>query len=177
MMPLRPRKPYLLALVTALLGVLALYQYWPDQPLPPGAVADKVLVIKSARELQLLGGNQVLKTYRIALGRNPKGGKTHQGDARTPEGSYRIDWRNPQSRFHLSLHISYPSAQDRKRARALGKSPGGDIMIHGMANGYGWIGRFHRWVDWTSGCIAVTDDEIEEIWRAVPNGTPIEIRA
>ena len=95
---------------------------------------------------------------------------------KTPEGIYKIDGRNPQSNFHLALHISYPSDEDDKRAAAQGVSAGFDVMIHGIQNGRGWIGAFHRWNDWTAGCIAVTDEEIEELWRVTPDGTTIEIR-
>jgi len=110
------------------------------------------------------------------LGRNPLGAKQEEGDMKTPEGIYKIDGRNPQSRFHLALHISYPSAEDDKRAAARGVPAGYDIMIHGIQNGRGWIGAFHRWKDWTAGCIAVTDEEIEELWRVTPDGATIEIR-
>jgi len=110
------------------------------------------------------------------LGRNPVGAKQEEGDMKTPEGMYKIDGRNLQSSFHLALHISYPSGEDDKRAAARGVSAGSDIMIHGIQNGRGWIGAFHRWKDWTAGCIAVTDEEIEELWRVTFNGTIIEIR-
>ena len=96
---------------------------------------------------------------------------------KTPEGFYTIDGRNPQSSFHLALHISYPSDEDNKRAAVHGVSAGYDIMIHGIQNGRGWIGAFHRWKDWTAGCVALTDEEIEELWRITPDGTPIEIRS
>ena len=95
---------------------------------------------------------------------------------KTPEGSYKIDSRNPQSSFHLALHISYPSEDDNNRAALRGVSAGSDIMIHGIQNGRGWIGAFHRWKDWTLGCVAVTDEEIEELWRVTADGTTIEIR-
>ena len=116
-----------------------------------------------------------LKAYTISLGRSPVGPKTCQGDNKTPEGAYHIDARNSKSRYHLSLHISYPQEHDRLQARRSKCSPGGDIMIHGLPNGLGLIGRLHCIVDWTEGCIAVTDPEIEELWRIVKNGTPIEI--
>jgi len=119
---------------------------------------------------------QVLKTYKIALGSEPVGPKTRRGDHRTPQGIYVIDSRNAHSQFHRSLHISYPNAVDRERARKLGVATGGDIFIHGLPNGYGFIGAAHRARDWTDGCIAVTDQEIEEIWKLVANGTPVEIR-
>jgi L,D-peptidoglycan transpeptidase YkuD (ErfK/YbiS/YcfS/YnhG family) len=138
--------------------------------------ADKVLVEKEARRLSLLSQGEVIKTYRIALGGNPIGPKERQGDNKTPEGTYIIDSRNRDSGFHLSLHISYPNEKDKMHAKKLGVSPGGDIMIHGIKNGLAWIGAFHAEVDWTEGCIAVTDAEIEEIDRLVPNGTIVEIR-
>jgi murein L,D-transpeptidase YafK len=114
-------------------------------------------------------------SYSVALGKNPSGQKSKAGDYRTPEGLYHIDARNPNSRFHLALHVSYPNADDVARARARGISTGGDIMIHGLPNGQGTAGVTHRNYDWTNGCVAVTDQEIEEIWNAVPVGTPIRI--
>lgn len=138
--------------------------------------ADRVIVAKAERTLTLMHKGAPLKVYKVALGRNPLGPKRQQGDKRTPEGNYVIDYRNPKSSYHLSLHISYPDRADRKAARKRGVSPGGDIMIHGLPNGMGWLGITHRVIDWTDGCIAVTNDEIQEIWRLVPNGTPIEIR-
>ena len=125
--------------------------------------------------MELMSGGRVLKTYKIALGSEPVGPKTWQGDHRTPEGTFVIDRRNAQSQFHRSLHISYPRPEDRERARHLGVSPGGDIFIHGLPNGYGLVGAAHRLRDWTDGCIAVTDQEIEEIWRMVDDGTTVEI--
>lgn len=138
--------------------------------------ADKILVEKGERRMTLFAKGKVLKTYNIALGGDPVGPKERQGDNKTPEGMYRIDSRNRDSQYHLSLHISYPNEKDKKRARQLGVSPGGDIMIHGLKNGFSWAGEFHTGVDWTKGCIAVTDEEIEEIDKLVPNGTPVEIR-
>jgi len=138
--------------------------------------ADKILIEKKERRLTLLAKGKVLKTYQIALGGNPIGPKERQGDNKTPEGTYVIDSRNKNSQFHLSLHISYPNEKDKKRAKALGVSPGGDIMIHGIKNGFSWAGELHAEIDWTKGCIAVTDEEIEEIDKLVPNGTSVEIR-
>jgi len=126
--------------------------------------------------MELMRSGKVIKTYKVALGGEPVGTKTRQGDHRTPEGSYVIDSRNKHSQFHRSLHVSYPNAEDKERARKLGASTGGDIFIHGLPNGYGFVGAAHRARDWTDGCIAVTDQEIEEIWRLVDNGTPVEIR-
>ena len=138
--------------------------------------ADKILIEKKERRLTLISKDKVLKTYKIALGGNPNGPKERQGDNKTPEGTYVIDSRNKDSRYHLSLHISYPNEKDKKRAKELGVSPGGDIMIHGIKNGFSWMGDLHAERDWTKGCIAVTDEEIEEIDKLVPNGTIVEIR-
>ena len=138
--------------------------------------ADKILIEKKERRLTLILKGKVLKIYKIALGGNPNGPKERQGDNKTPEGTYIIDSRNRDSRYHLSLHISYPNEKDKKRAKELGVSPGGDIMIHGIKNGFSWVGELHREVDWTKGCIAVTDEEIEEIEKLAPNGTVVEIR-
>lgn len=138
--------------------------------------ADKILIEKKERRLTLISGGEALKTYKIALGGNPVGPKERQGDNKTPEGTYVIDSRNKDSRYHLSLRISYPNEEDKRRAKKLGVSPGGDIMIHGIKNGLSWVGDSHAEVDWTKGCIAVTDEEIEEIDRLAPNGTIVEIR-
>lgn len=138
--------------------------------------ADKILIEKEARRLTLFAKGEVLKTYNIALGGNPIGPKERQGDNKTPEGTYIIESRNGNSRYHLSLRISYPNASDKRRAKELGVSPGGDIMIHGIKNGFSWVGDGHAEVDWTKGCIAVTDEEIGEIAKLVPNGTVVEIR-
>jgi outer membrane protein assembly factor BamD (BamD/ComL family) len=138
--------------------------------------ADKVLIEKKERRLTLLSEGEVIKTYRIALGGDPVGPKERQGDNKTPEGTYIIDSRNGKSAYHLALHISYPNEKDKRRARELGVSPGGDIMIHGIKNGFSWVGDSHAKFDWTKGCIAVTDEEMEEIYKLVPNGTTVEIR-
>jgi murein L,D-transpeptidase YafK len=138
--------------------------------------ADKIVIMKSARTMTLLSGAKTLKTYKIALGSVPVGPKRVEGDHKTPEGDYRIDAKNSHSQFHLSLHISYPSAADQERARSLGARPGGAIMIHGLARPFAYLGPLHRQTDWTDGCIAVTNAEIEEIWKLVPVGTRVDIR-
>jgi murein L,D-transpeptidase YafK len=138
--------------------------------------ADRVVVLKKERTLQLLNQGKVIKTYKVALGGDPIGPKTRQGDHKTPEGVYVLDSRNAHSQFYKSIHISYPSARDRAAAREKGVSPGGAVFVHGLPKGYGWLGASHRAHDWTDGCIAVTNKEIDEIWLAVSNGTPIEIR-
>jgi len=157
---------------------LALYFYahYNWHPLPAGTTIDRIVVEKTARRLSIFRDGKQIKTYRVALGRNPVGSKQEEGDMKTPEGIYKIDGRNAQSSFHLALHISYPSDNDNARAAERGVSAGFDIMIHGIRNGLGWIGAFHRWKDWTVGCIALTDEEIEELWRVTPDGTTIEIR-
>ena len=137
--------------------------------------ADLVRVDKSERRLELLHKGTVLRSYRVALGNAPEGHKREEGDERTPEGRYVLDWRNPGSSFHKSIHISYPNAADRAAAKAAGRDPGGLIMIHGQPNGFGWWSWLLQLVDWTDGCIAVTDAEMDEIWTMVDNGTPIEI--
>jgi murein L,D-transpeptidase YafK len=138
--------------------------------------ADKIVILKSARTMTLLRGGKTLKTYKVALGGVPVGPKRVEGDHKTPEGDYVIDAKNRHSQFHLSLHISYPSAADQERARSLGQPPGGAIMIHGLARPFAYLGPLHRQTDWTDGCIAVTNAEIEEIWKLVPVRTSVEIR-
>jgi murein L,D-transpeptidase YafK len=142
----------------------------------PSETADRIVVIKSERKMLLYRGGNVLRSYRVSLGAEPIGPKARQGDHRTPEGKYVIDARNSSSKFHRALHISYPNARDRELAQRAGVSAGGEIMIHGLPNGLGGLGKAHLLRDWTDGCIAVTDREVEEIWRLVPNGTPIEIK-
>lgn len=137
---------------------------------------DKIVIEKKARRLMLISTGEVIKTYKIALGGNPIGPKEREGDNKTPEGIYCIDARNNDSRYHRSLHISYPNERDKRRAKELGVSPGGDIMIHGLKQGFSWVGDAHTEVDWTKGCIAVTDEEVEEINKLAPNGTIVEIR-
>ena len=137
---------------------------------------DSVLVLKKDHVLELLRGGKIIRTYKVALGRGGLAPKEREGDGRTPEGNYVIDSRNEASHYHKALHISYPNAKDREHAARLGVQPGGAIMIHGLPNGMGWVGTAQRLYDWTLGCIAVTDAEIDEIWELVPVGTPVEIR-
>lgn len=138
---------------------------------------DLVVVNKKARTLRLYKHNKLLKTYDIALGRQPTGAKRREHDGRTPEGRYFIDFRNPDSRYHMALHISYPNKQDTLKARLQHKKPGKDIMIHGIGNKPHYRRQHKMGIDWTNGCIAVTNAEIEELWRLVPDQTPIIIRA
>jgi murein L,D-transpeptidase YafK len=145
-------------------------------PLPADAKADLLVVDKAARRLSAYSKGMLLRAYPVSLGRVPIGAKAREGDRRTPEGRYFIDNHNPSSAYHKALHVSYPSPADVARARTRGYEPGGQIMVHGIRNGLGWIGRAHLLVDWTVGCVAVTDPEIEELYRIVPDGTPIELR-
>ena len=164
------RRIYILSILCgALAGVGAI-------PTAGEKPADRILIEKKERRLTLLRGSEAIRKYRIALGGNPEGPKRCQGDERTPEGKYIISGRNKNSHYHWSLRVSYPNEADRAAARKLKCNPGGDIFIHGLPNGSGWIGKAHVLHDWTLGCIAVTNQEIEEIWSLVPNGTPAEIK-
>lgn len=178
------RRPVRLGLALAVIGlcvigysqVMRRFGHGTPPPMQAaGQWADAVTVDKSDRQLVLWRDGQAIRSYAVALGSDPSGDKQREGDGRTPEGTYLIDWRNDRSIAHLSLHISYPDATDRADAASRGVSPGGNVMIHGMMNGWGWIGGLHRLIDWTDGCIAVTDGEMREIWSLVPDGTPITI--
>jgi murein L,D-transpeptidase YafK len=137
---------------------------------------DRVVVYKHERKLVLLSQGKELRSYKVALGGEPVGPKTRQGDHRTPEGVYTLDSRNPNSHFYKAFHISYPNSIDIAAARKLGVSPGGDIMLHGLPKEYAWVGKAHVLHDWTNGCIAVTNEEMDEIWTLVRVGTTIEIK-
>lgn len=180
-------------LILALLVILTLgILYWLKLPnsLEPNAAAavvpvsniplskvkiDKVVVDKSSRSMALLSQGEVVRSYRIALGDNPQGHKREEGDERTPEGTYTLDYKNENSIAHRSIHISYPNAADKADAASRGVSPGGDIMIHGQMNGFGSLAKVMQQRDWTNGCIAVTNEEMDEIMSVVELGTPIEI--
>jgi murein L,D-transpeptidase YafK len=142
---------------------------------PEAELADRILVEKSQRRMTLFRNGSVLREYSISLGGSPTGDKEREGDRRTPTGRYVIDFKNETSRFHLSLRISYPDAADREQAAARGVPPGGDIMIHGLPNGFALLGPVLGFMDWTDGCIAVDNDEIEEIWSLTDVGAEIEI--
>lgn len=155
--------------------VLFAYYLWPEDELPPNTTITKLVVYKSKRQLQAYSNHKLIKTYPIALGRQPIGHKQVEGDCKTPEGNYFISAKNPNSGYHKNLGVSYPNATDIKRAQQLGKPVGGEIKIHGLRNKTGGIGKFHRWFDWTLGCMAVTNKEMDELYNAVNIGTPIEI--
>ncbi|OUY08746.1 L,D-transpeptidase family protein [Acinetobacter populi] len=179
----------LVLLIVAVLLVLRFNQFMPSpttektaiQPVDwQHVVVDKVEVYKSRRELKLLQQGQVIKTYKMRLGFEPVGHKTTEGDGKTPEGLYRLDWRNPNSQFYKSLHISYPNAQDQAQAKARGVSAGGDVMIHGSMKALGGakgqpLYHYLPAKDWTWGCIAVSNEDMDELWNQIKNNTPIEI--
>jgi murein L,D-transpeptidase YafK len=158
------------ALAMCLFGIL------PESAAQTPGKADSIIVFKKDHAMQLLAGGKVMRTYKVALGSGGIAPKEREGDARTPEGHYVIDAKVEHSAYHKALHVSYPNAEDRKRAARFGVPAGGAIMIHGLPNGKGWIGPGHRLYDWTLGCIAVTNEEIDEVWKLVPVGTPVEIR-
>ena len=174
----------LAALAVLLAFIVTAFAAWdffkPGRQIPQladqGSRATSILVEKQSRQLTLLQGDKAIKTYRVSLGGDPIGHKQREGDSRTPEGDYTIDSKNRRSRFHLALHISFPDAKDRTRAAQNGVPPGSDIMVHGLPNGLGWLGGLHLFRDWTNGCIAVTNTEMEEIWALVDSGTPIQIK-
>jgi len=142
----------------------------------PAQKADKVLVIKSEKRLYLMEEGKQIASFRATFGANPVGHKERKGDERTPEGHYVLDYKNSNSQFYKSIHISYPNAQDRRKARRLGVNPGGDIMIHGQTNGWGWAGPLMQFFSWTDGCVPLSDSDMDKVWEAVDPGTPIEIR-
>jgi murein L,D-transpeptidase YafK len=173
---IRPTRRRILAAAAASLAMPWVHR---ARAAPPIGKADWVRVVKSIRNLQLYRNGNVLKTYACSLGRHPEGPKLRAGDGRTPEGVYTIDSRLADSAYFLALHVSYPDAADVARAAAAGVNPGGAIFVHGLPNHY--IHRDRTFVafpyDWTDGCIAVDDASMQEIWNAVDDGTPIEIRA
>ena len=152
-----------------------IYYFFPEKKLDTTKKIDKIVVIKNKRKLIVYSKGELLKTYRISLGLKTVGHKQYEGDKKTPEGIYTINDKNPNSAYHLNLGISYPNKEDFAYAKRHNKSPGGLIKIHGLKNSYGFIGKFHRWFDWTQGCIAVTNNEIEELYHNVSIGTIIEI--
>jgi len=147
----------------------------PISPASEFPVAEKVVVEKGKRKLHLIRGDEVFRTFDIALGISPVGDKLTEGDFKTPEGRYRLDMRNPNSDFFLSIHISYPSQSDRREAQNNGVAPGGQIMIHGQPNRPTYSAAYYRKQDWTNGCIAVSNSDMIDIWLMTPNGIPIEI--
>lgn len=162
-------------LLTILLAI-AVYYFYPEKKLPNGKIIDKIEVYKSKRKMLVYSEGKLLKTYKISLGRNPVGHKEVEGDLKTPQGVYEINAKNPNSGYHKNLGVSYPNEKDIEHAKSLGKSPGGDIKIHGIRNGSGFISKFQRWKDWTAGCIAVTNEEVDELYESVKIGAEIIIK-
>lgn len=169
-------KKLLAYLLLLLLAGFAVWNYYPHRRLKNMPPIDRILVEKSARRLHLLSGEKIIRSYPVSLGRNPIGHKQKEGDNKTPEGLYHISHHKQDSSYHLALGISYPNEADRKFARDHGWKPGSHIMIHGQPNRAPFMGRLHHRIDWTAGCIAVTNGEIEEIFAAVKDNTPVEIR-
>jgi murein L,D-transpeptidase YafK len=154
--------------------IFTVYYFFPEKKLPQGVVIDKIIIKKSQHKMFVFSKGKLLKHYMVSLGR-VKGRKRFEGDKKTPEGIYYITDKNPGSSFHLNLGVSYPNKNDIEYAKKQGKKAGGLIKIHGLKNGLGFIGKFHRLVDWTAGCIALTNREIEELYRATPVGTKLMI--
>ncbi|MDY7031707.1 MAG: L,D-transpeptidase family protein [Thermodesulfobacteriota bacterium] len=138
--------------------------------------ADSVFVLKSKSTLYLMKNGKVFSEYKVAFGAIPKGHKQQEGDERTPEGKYILDYKKADSPFYKTIHISYPNENDKKQAREAGVDPGGFIMIHGQKNGFGWFSWITQRFNWTDGCIAVSNGDMDEIWESVSVGTPIEIK-
>lgn len=170
------RKNVIIILIFGLIGFGLFFYFKPFKPLNKSVSIDKIIVTKHKRTLVLISNHQIVKSYKISLGRVPKGKKEFEGDNKTPEGLYFINDKNSNSGYHKNLGISYPNQRDIDFAKSNGKCPGGLIKIHGIKNGFGWIGRFHLLFDWTMGCIAMTDKEIDELFGLVRIGTPVEIK-
>lgn len=163
-------KPSSLAGILALLLLLNPVASWSLEK------ADSVLVEKGEGRLYLMKQGKPYRSFSVTFGASPRGHKRQAGDERTPEGHYLLDYKNAQSNYYKSIHISYPNAADRAAARQRGVDPGGDIMIHGQPNGWGWAAPILQFFLWTDGCIALSDQDMTEVWHAVDPGTPIEIR-
>jgi len=169
-------KKYVALVFILLIGSLYFFdKIYPNLAYSELGAVNNILVYKAERKLVLLNDDKVIKTYKISLGGAPVGNKQQEGDQKTPEGSYYIDWKHPSSSFHQALRISYPNSLDKIQAEKKGVSPGGDIMIHGLPNYLGWLYPLYKTIDWTDGCIAVSNVEIEEIISSVKVGTPITI--
>ena len=155
---------------------LSLNAFASTTPASGTRTVDKVLILKSERQLHLQQRGETIRSYRISLGKQPTGAKQREGDLRTPEGFYWIDWRKPSDKYQLSLHISYPNARDLAHAKNAGVPAGGMIMIHGKPLDEEYPEWFFHTLDWTEGCIAMKNDDMREVWSLVKDGTLIEIR-
>ena len=170
------RRRFIVSGFIALILTVLIYYFYPYSKIPAGITIDKIVVLKSRHRLFAYSHHQLIHTYTVAIGKTPIGDKQFEGDQKTPEGSYVIFAKNPNSGWHKNLGISYPNTEDIAKAKRLGLHTGGDIKIHGLKNGRFDIGRFHRWKDWTNGCIALTNEEIEDLYIHTPVGTPIIIQ-
>lgn len=168
-------KKVILLAVVILVGVL-IYNNYPEQKLPENTEVDLLVVKKSDNKLMAYANGKLLKTYQISLGDSPMGHKEFEGDEKTPEGVYTINAKNDKSGYHKNLGVSYPNENDIAHAKSIGKPPGGDIKIHGIRNGLGIISKFQRLINWTNGCIALTNNEVDELYASVKIGTRIEIK-
>ena len=171
----RMKKIFLFIISIFIIGA-AIYNLCPEQKLPQNTEIDYIIVKKSDRQLLAYAKHKLIKTYKISLGDSPVGHKESEGDEKTPEGVYVINAKNPNSGYHKNLGVSYPNKKDIAKAKLLGKDPGGDIKIHGIRNHLGFIGNFQRFFDWTNGCMALTNNEVDELFYTVNIGTKIEIR-
>jgi len=160
--------------LTASLLVIGVYYFYPYEHLPPTTIVDKIEVFKSKHQLLVYSRESLVRSYSISIGKKP-GRKRIRGDMKTPEGEYFINEKNPNSNFHKSLLLSYPDSNDIKLAARFMKLAGGEIEIHGLNNQYKFIGRFQRWKDWTNGCIALTNEEVDDIYQHTPVHTRIII--
>lgn len=164
-----PLRPFLASIVF----VLALCVGSPGHAIEP---AESVLVVKQERRLYLLRDGETYASFPATFGTSPKGHKQEEGDGKTPEGEYVLDYKNQNSSYSLSIHVSYPNKDDAAAARKRGVSPGGNIMVHGQKAGFGWLSGLSRYINWTDGCIALSDQDMAVVWEAIEPGTPIEIR-
>lgn len=169
-------KKKLVFLLSTLVIIGLVYNNYPENELATGSKIDSLVVLKSKKRMLVYQKDRLLKTYKISLGDNPVGHKEFEGDEKTPEGIYAINDKNPNSGYYKNLGVSYPNKLDLQHAKTIGKPAGGDIKIHGLKNGIGFIGKFQRWVNWTNGCIALTNKEVEELYTAVKIGAKINIK-
>ena len=158
------------------IACVAAYYFQPYDRLPPNTPIDRIVVLKSKHLMLVYSNGVLLHSYHVALGKNPNGPKQYEGDQRTPEGEYVIYAKDPNSAFHKNLGISFPNAADLAAAKKWGKPTGGDIKIHGLRNDLWYIGRFQRWRDWTNGCVALTNEEVDDVYAHTAVGTPITIQ-
>jgi len=169
------KKAILFTLLLIVVGA-TIYNLYPEKKLPANTEIDYIVVKKSDRELLAYSKHRLIKTYQISLGDSPVGHKAYEGDKKTPEGIYTINAKNPNSGYHKNLGVSYPNSKDIAHAKLFGKPVGGDIKIHGIRNNFGFIGKFQRFSDWTNGCMALTNSEVDELYASIKIGTRIDIR-